>query len=113
MTFEDNELQGDGVAAEAGNENAEVPEFLSEEEPGDLTGLALQLFKCWVRRKKSLDHDYAVAAWMLSVDPEVWNDCERRQCPEHKAILKRVVLRLHVAPCPNRDACLVRRGGRK
>ena len=75
---------------------------MDEEDPGDLSGMALKLFECWVKRKKSLDHDYAVAAWMLSVDPEVWEDCEARRCEEHKAILKRVVLRLHCEPCPNK-----------
>ena len=79
---------------------AERPEYLDEEDPGDLSGMALKLFQCWVKRKKSLDHDYAVAAWMLSVDPEVWEDCEDRRCEEHKKTLKRVVLRLHSAPCP-------------
>ena len=80
---------------------AVIPTYRQEEDPGEMSGLALELFNLFVLRKNALDHECACAAWQLSVDPTIMKDVKDRCSDEHKAILRRFVFRLHTAPCPN------------
>ena len=48
---------------------------------------------------------------MLSVCPVIRVDVKKRCTQEHKLILKGVVLRLHISPCPNDN--MVRSLGKK
>ena len=54
-----------------------------------------------MKRKSRLEHDYSIAAWALSVQPEVRADCLARFTGVHRDALERVVRKLHQAPCAN------------
>ena len=58
----------------------------------------------WKRRKKKVEHDYAITGWALSVSSEVMADVNTRMTCEHLNAIERLVVRLHSVPCPNEDA---------
>ena len=87
----DTESDEDDEGDEDKNKRAKqavIPTYKKEEDPGELSGLALELFTAWVLRKQALDHECACAAWQLSVDPVIRKDVKDRCAPEHKAILR-------------------------
>lgn len=56
----------------------------------------------WDKRRKKLEHDYAIAGWALSVMPEIHADCVVRFNGEHTMeAVERVVRRLHELPMAN------------
>jgi len=64
-------------------------------------GLGSAILSKWEKRQTKLINDFSVAAWCLSVMPEVYDDCQSRMTGEHKLALRRIVRKLHVPPCPN------------
>ncbi len=50
-----------------------------------------------------MEHDYAIAGWALSIVPYVRKDVEERMKGEHRDAVERVVVKLHLQPCPNPD----------
>lgn len=64
-------------------------------------GLGSAILSKWEKRQTKLVNDFSVAAWCLSVMPEVYDDCQSRITGEHKLALRRIVKKLHVTPCPN------------
>lgn len=82
---------------------ATPPAYKEEEDPGEMTGMARVMFDAWVYRKQVLDHPNSIGSWMLSIDPNIRQDVKERCVEEHKQILKGVVLRLHMSPCPNEN----------
>lgn len=55
----------------------------------------------WDKRRKKLEHDYAIAGWALCVMPEIHADCVARYNGEHMEAVERVVRRLHELPMAN------------
>ena len=55
----------------------------------------------WNRRRKKIEHEYAIAGWALSVVGEVRIDVRERMRGEHRDAIECVIRRLHVAPCAN------------
>ena len=55
----------------------------------------------WNRRRKKIEHEYAITGWALSVVSEVRIDVRERMRGEHRDAIERVIRRLHVAPCAN------------
>ena len=76
-------------------------------EPVDETSLGQLAFDLWNSRSKKLHHDYAIAGWALSVSREVRDHVSQNMLPEHREAIERVVRRLHVVPCPNKDPKVV------
>ena len=64
--------------------------------------LGANILSCWEHRKRNLDHDYAIAGWLLCVMPEVRADVKDRIEGSHREAIERVVERLHLPPCPNK-----------
>jgi len=62
----------------------------------------------WNRRRKKIEHEYAIAGWALSVVGEVRIDVCERMRGEHRDAIERVIRRLHVAPCANSHPDIVR-----
>jgi hypothetical protein len=60
----------------------------------------------WEKRVQKLQHDYAIAGWILSVDSRVRDYVKNRVGTEHRAAMERVVCKLHTAPCPNQSKWL-------
>ena len=69
-------------------------------QPLDL-GLGGTIFNKWKKRQGKLLNDVSISAWCLSVMPEVYTDCDERKTGDHLLILRKMVRKLHVAPCPN------------
>ena len=63
----------------------------------------------WNRRRKKIQHEYAIAGWALSIVGEVRIDAHERMRGEHRDAIERVVRRLHVAPCANSHHDIYRR----
>ncbi len=61
----------------------------------------------WKSRSAKLHHDYSIAGWTLCVAPEVREHVAENMTPEHREAIERVVRRLHVVPCPNKDAKVI------
>jgi hypothetical protein len=76
-------------------------------EPVDETSLGQLALDLWNSRSKNLHHDYAIAGWALSVSREVRDHVSQNMLPEHREAIERVVHRLHVVPCPNKDPKVV------
>ena len=55
----------------------------------------------WNARKGKLEHDFAILGWVLSVDPRVRDDVRVRMRGDHRDAVNRLIVKLHVAPCPN------------
>ena len=55
----------------------------------------------WNRRKKRIEHEYAITGWALSVVDEVRKDVRARMRGEHRDAIESVVRHLHVMPCAN------------
>ena len=55
----------------------------------------------WNRRRKKIEHEYAIAGWALSIVGEVRIDVRERMRGEHRDAIECVIRRLHVAPCAN------------
>ena len=55
----------------------------------------------WNRRRKKIEHEYAIAGWALSIVSEVRIDVRERMRGEHRDAIECVIRRLHVAPCAN------------
>ena len=62
------------------------------------------VLRAWNARKGKLEHDFAILGWVLSVDPRVRDDVRVRMRGDHRDAVNRLIVKLHVAPCPNRDA---------
>ena len=58
----------------------------------------------WLDRKTLLDTNYAMAGWMLCVQPDVMDDVVVRTATgkEHEA-MELVIEKLHYPPCPNKS----------
>ena len=58
----------------------------------------------WLDRKTLLDTNYAMAGWMLCVQPEVMDDVVVRTATgkEHEA-MELVIEKSHYPPCPNKS----------
>ena len=76
-------------------------------EPADKTSLGQLALDLWIGRSQKLHHDYAITGWALSVSREVRDHVSRNMLPEHREAIERVVRRLHVVPCPNKDPKVV------
>ncbi len=59
------------------------------------------ILKPWHRLKSKLEHNYAITGWALSVIPEVRDGVKKRMIGIHRDALEWVVIKLHMAPCPN------------
>ena len=57
------------------------------------------IYQCWRKRALQLSSDYAIAGWLLSVDPDIWEDAKKYR-QEHAAALKRVAEKLYSHICP-------------
>ena len=57
----------------------------------------------WATLNINLDHDYAIAAWILSVMPEVKNDVDTRITDKYHEAVERIVERIHPLSCPNKS----------
>ena len=55
----------------------------------------------WNRRKKRIEHEYAIAGWALSVVDKARKDVRERMRGEHQTAIECVICRLHVAPSAN------------
>ena len=55
----------------------------------------------WSKRKKRIEHEYAIAGWALCVLPEVQDDVTDRMKGDERDAIEKVVMRLHAPPCPN------------
>ena len=65
------------------------------------SGLGSIILNKWKKRQSKLINDFSIAAWCLSVMKEVYDDCTSRITGEDRLALRRMVKKLHVAPCPN------------
>ena len=57
----------------------------------------------WKKRSEKLKHDYAIAGWAFSVSLEICEQVIGKLGAIHREAIERVVRRLHVVPCPNKD----------
>jgi len=76
-------------------------------EPDEILSFGHHALNLWKNRSAKLHHDYAIAGWDLCVAPEVREHVTENMPPEHREAIKRVVHRLHVVPCPNKDAKVI------
>ncbi len=51
--------------------------------------------------KERLEHDYAIAAWSLSLLPERCSDVSKNFDGEKRLIVECIIEKLHHPPCPN------------
>lgn len=54
-----------------------------------------QVLAAWTRRIPKLNTDFAIAAWMLSVKPEVRKDVAERKDGSHHDAMERVIRKMH------------------
>ena len=96
VVFEDNIESDDDNEIESEDHAEQTPYIL-------IMSFGRQVLWHWNRRKKRIDHEYAIAWWALSVVNEVWKDvlAWMRGKGEHRDAIERVVHCLHVAPCAN------------
>jgi hypothetical protein len=80
--------------------------FDSSDDDLDTRKLGDAFLSYWQVRVKKLEHDYAIAGWLLSVAHEVRDDVRNRATTVHRAAMERVVRKLHTAPCPNNSKWL-------
>ena len=67
-------------------------------------GLGGVMMSLWLKRKPLLDSDYAMAAWMLCVQPDVMEDVAIRGArADERLAMERVIEKLHYPPCPNKS----------
>jgi hypothetical protein len=76
-------------------------------EPESSLSFGNRALNLWKSRSAKLHHDYAIAGWALCVAPEVREHVAENMTPEHREAIERVVRRLHVVPCPNKDAKVI------
>ena len=83
-------------------ENAGVR--VNEKDTGEDKCLGALVMDCWLERKELLDTPYAMAGWMLCVQPDVMDDVVTRGASqkEHEA-MEYVIEKLHYPPCPNKS----------
>ena len=62
------------------------------------------VLSAWKARKGKLEHDFAILGWVLSVDPRVREDIRHRMRRDNRDAVDSLIIKLHVSPCPNRDA---------
>ena len=102
IEFSDNENEdGDDEGGVGGDK-----EGVSNDKEGMSNGpgtLGTQVLSCWENCKCKLDHDYSITGWVLCVIPEVRADVENRMNDVHRDAVERVVERLHLPPCPNKQ----------
>ena len=55
----------------------------------------------WDKRKKNIEHEYAIAGWALCVMEDVRKDVLLRMTGEHQLAIEKVITRLHAPPNPN------------
>ncbi len=53
------------------------------------------------KRKRRIEHEYAIAGWALCVMEDVQKDVAQRLTGTHRDAIEKVVIRLHGPPCPN------------
>ena len=94
------EILGDGVV-ESDEDEGEDSE---DEDAAQRSGLGEIVMRLWLKRKPLLDSDYAKAAWMLCVQPDVMEDVAIRGAGADKRLaMERVIDKLHHPPCPNKS----------
>ena len=79
--------------------------IFSDDDDNDEFTLGDAVLFAWEKRKKRLEHAYAVTAWTLSLVPEIRIDCLERlstDTGELWRMVDEVVSRLHYPPCPNK-----------
>ena len=64
-------------------------------------GLGGMVELAWLSRKPKLENDYSIAAWAMSVYPEVYDDCKDWLTGDHRDAIERVVRKLFKAPFSN------------
>jgi hypothetical protein len=57
----------------------------------------------WEKRRKKLDHPFAITGWALSVRPDVRADCLERMNGYHRSQIEIVVRKMHAVPGVNKD----------
>jgi hypothetical protein len=55
----------------------------------------------WKKRKKRIEHEYAIAGWALSVVDEIRKDVRALLRGEHRTAIEIVIRRLHETPRAN------------
>lgn len=71
-------------------------EFLGTGDISAANKLGDAFLSFWEKRVQKLQHDYAIAGWILSVDSRVRDDVKNRVGTEHRAAMERVVRKLHI-----------------
>ena len=64
-------------------------------------GLGGLVEMAWLSRKPKLENYYSIAAWALSVMPEVYGDCNARLSGDDRNAIERVVRKLFKEPFTN------------
>jgi hypothetical protein len=80
----------------------DAPTELSEEFPyNSVMSFGCQVIWHWNKRKKHIEHEYAIAGWALCIMDDVRKDVLERLQGIHRDAIAEFVRRLHVPPCPN------------
>ena len=72
-----------------------------DEIEGEEFTLGSHVLALWKKRSKNLIHDYAVARWAFSVQPEIHSHCIYLLTGSQQLQIEQVVVKLHQKPCPN------------
>ena len=102
-TVDDRVMESEDEDKEEDRED-EDPAALGLQDAAGLNCLGEQVKHLWLKRKPLLDSDYAKAAWMLCVQPEVIADVALRGAGSvERLAMERVIEKLHHPPCPNKS----------
>jgi hypothetical protein len=87
-----------------GEIDGDSPTELSQEFPYNLTmSFGRQVIWHWNKRKKRLEHEYAITGWVLCIIEDIRKDVSERLTGSHRDAIAEVVRRLHEPPCPNNN----------
>jgi hypothetical protein len=100
---EDNGSVNEGEEGKDGEEEYEEEDHNVNEGQQQMeeVGLGGLVEMAWLNRKPKLENDYSIAAWALSVMPEVYDDCTSRLTGDKRNAIERVVRKLFKEPFTN------------
>ena len=99
----ENAQGNNNVASHDDSEDDEDDDDDDSSKKDEALTLGSEVLFAWDRRKGKIEHDYAVLGWVLSVMPDVRADVAERLNGDHRIAIERVITRLHLPPCPNKN----------